>query len=97
MRHGILAGLAAFAVFPAAAAVNLEYGEEYEAVYLAQCTAAQSERTCRCVMEQLQDRVGFYAFAEQVAVHRERLMQESDLRDASIELLARCTAIGSVQ
>jgi hypothetical protein len=97
MRLAILTGVAIFAASPAIAAVNLEYGQEYETAYLTQCTVDQSQRTCQCAMELLQEKVGFWDFAEQVSLHRERFMQESDLREMATDLIARCTAIGAAQ
>lgn len=96
MRSTILLGLV-LAASPASATVNLEYGHEYETAYLAQCTKEHSARTCACSMEKLQEAVGFEVFAEQLALHQVRFMERSKLRDLSVDLIARCTAVGSVQ
>lgn len=97
MRVAILTGVATFVALPAVAAVNLEYGHEYETAYIALCTADQSQHTCQCAMERLEEKVGFWDFAEQVSLHGDRFMQESDLREIAIDLIARCTAIGKAQ
>ena len=93
MRSIILLGLA-LAASPVSATVNLEYGYEYEAAYLAQCTAEHSARACVCSMEKLQEVVGFDQFAEQLATHQSRFMERSKLRDLNVDLIARCTAVG---
>jgi hypothetical protein len=96
MRKTILLGLVLVAS-PSLANVNLEYGHEYETAYLAQCTAEHSARACACSMERLQEAVGFEQFAEQLATHQSRFMERSRLRDLTVDLIARCTAVGSAQ
>jgi hypothetical protein len=97
MRQIALAGFAVLVAFPAAAIVNLEYGMEYEQAYLDQCSISHSERACRCSMEALEEKVGFQEFAEQVAIYGKQMMERSDLRDLTTDLIARCTAVGTAQ
>jgi len=96
MRMILVAGLVALLAAPALAA-NLEYGQEYEAAFLDQCTQEHSERACQCAMELMESRVGFTAFADQVDEYRQSFMERSDLRLLAAELVGRCTAIGRAQ
>lgn len=88
-----VAGMLACLTAPAVAGVNLEFGEEYETVYLAACTQEHSARACQCTMEALEERVGFMVFADQVDRYRDSLVERSDLGDLASDLLARCTAL----
>ena len=97
MRNAMLIGFAVLAASPSSATVSLEYGHDYEAAYIEQCTEEHSARTCSCSMEKLQDTVGFEQFAEEVAAHHSRFMERSQLRDLTLDLIARCTAVGSRQ
>ena len=97
MRTTILLGLAVLAASPSSAAVDLEYGYEYETAYLAQCTTEYSARACACAVERLQETIGLERFAEQIALRQTRSIERSRLRDLSADLVTRCTALGREQ
>jgi hypothetical protein len=82
---------------PASAAVNLEYGLEYEEAYLELCKIEHSERACVCSMEALETRVGFEVFAEEISRHRAAFLDRSPLATAALDLIGSCTALGSLR
>jgi hypothetical protein len=86
-----------FSIGSGAVAANLEYGHEYEAAFLQQCAREHNERTCRCSMQTLQTRIGFEKFAELAERRRHEVTQSEEARMAEADLLARCSAIGSLQ
>ncbi len=42
---------------------NVEYGEQYEAAYLAACSVDRPLAACQCSMEVIEDTISFRAFA----------------------------------
>ena len=48
---------------------NVEYGEEYEAAYLAACSVNRPLAACQCSMEVIEDTISFNAFAALVEHH----------------------------
>ena len=80
-----------------AAAINLEYGQEYEVAFLQQCDSVHGERACRCSMVALETRVGFERFAEEIERHRDHFFDRSDLRAEAVDLIGRCTAVSRIE
>ncbi len=48
---------------------NVEYGEGYEAAYLAACSVDRPLAACQCSMEVIEDTISFRAFAALVEHH----------------------------
>ena len=74
-----MAGVLALMTAPASAVVNLEYSFVYEETFMAACEEGESVTTCRCVMDRIEQKISFVAFAEEVDRHGTKIMTAESL------------------
>ena len=74
-----LAGVLALIAAPASAVGDPEDGYVYEETFMAACEEGDSAATCRCVMERVEQKISFVAFAEEVDRHGTKIMMAESL------------------
>ncbi|MBL8702977.1 MAG: hypothetical protein JNK67_31630 [Alphaproteobacteria bacterium] len=76
----------------ATAGVNVEHGMAYEETFLEACAEGATARTCRCVMERVEEKISFVAFAEEVDRHGLRIMTANSIAPAIESAQRFCNA-----
>lgn len=74
-----MAGVLALMTAPASAVVNLEYSFVYEETFMTACEEGASTASCRCVMDRVEQKISFVAFAEEVDRHGTKIMTADSL------------------
>lgn len=89
----LLSGALALGVATASATAEPDRGSPQQATFMIACEEGATARTCRCVLQRVEERVSPVAFAEEIDRHGTRIMTADSLAPAIDSARRTCEAL----